>query len=58
MLVPLTQKCKFMMLVELIARQKIPLHLPETKELSNHEKWDLFDKHLQKHLKFQEGLKP
>jgi hypothetical protein len=25
--------------------------LPEIKELSNDEKWDLFDKHVQKHLK-------
>jgi hypothetical protein len=33
--------------VGLVARQKI----------SNEEKWDLFDKHVQKHLKFQEGVK-
>jgi hypothetical protein len=26
--------------------------LPKIKELSNDEKWDLFDKHVQKHLKF------
>jgi hypothetical protein len=32
--------------------------LPEIKELSNDEKWDLFDKHVQKHLKFQEDAKP
>jgi hypothetical protein len=32
--------------------------LPEFKELSNDEKWDLFDKHVQKPLKFQEGVKP
>jgi hypothetical protein len=31
--------------------------LPEIKELSNDEKWDLFDKHVQKHLKFQEDAK-
>jgi hypothetical protein len=31
--------------------------LPEIKELSNDEKWDLFDKPLQKHLKFQENAK-
>jgi hypothetical protein len=36
----------------LVARQKIPLNLMEIKELSNDEKWDLFDKHVQKHLKF------
>jgi hypothetical protein len=32
--------------------------LLEIKELSNDEKWDLFDKHVQKHLKFQEDAKP
>jgi hypothetical protein len=32
--------------------------LPKIKELSNDEKWDLFDKHVQKHLKFQEDAKP
>jgi hypothetical protein len=32
--------------------------LPEIKELSSDEKWDLFDKHVQKHLKFQEDAKP
>jgi hypothetical protein len=32
--------------------------LPEFKELSNDKKWDLFDKHVQKHLKFQEDVKP
>jgi diadenosine tetraphosphate (Ap4A) HIT family hydrolase len=32
--------------------------LPEIKELRNDEKWDLFDKHVQKHLKFQEDAKP
>jgi hypothetical protein len=57
MLVPLTQKRRFRALAGLIARQKIPLHLPEIKELSNDEKWDLFDKHVQKHLKFQEDAK-
>jgi aromatic ring hydroxylase len=57
MLVPLTQKRRFRALAGLIARQKIPLHLPEIKELSNDEKWDLFDKHVQKHLKFQEDEK-
>jgi hypothetical protein len=56
--VPLTQKRRFRALAELIARQKTPLHLPEFKELSNDEKWDLFDKHVQKHLTFQEGVKP
>jgi hypothetical protein len=34
------------------------LNLPEIKELSNDEKWDLFDKHVGKHLKFQEDAKP
>jgi hypothetical protein len=55
--VPLTQKCRFRALAGLIARQKIPLNLPKIKELSNDEKWDLFDKHVQKHLKFQEDAK-
>jgi hypothetical protein len=50
--VPLTQKRRFRVLAGLIARQKIPLNLPKIKELSNEEKWDLFDKHVQKHLKF------
>jgi hypothetical protein len=36
--VPLTQKRGFRVLVGLITRQKIPLHLPEIKELSNDEK--------------------
>jgi hypothetical protein len=52
MSVPLTQKCRFRVLVGLVARQKIPLNLPEIKELSNDEKWDLLDKHVQNHLKF------
>jgi hypothetical protein len=52
--VPLTQKRKFRALAGLVATQKIPLNLSEIKELSNDEKWDLFDKHVQKHLKFQE----
>jgi hypothetical protein len=56
--VPLTQKRRFRALAGLVARQKIPLHLPEFKELSNDKKWDLFDKHVQKHLKFQEDVKP
>jgi hypothetical protein len=56
--VPLTQKHRFRALAGLVARQKIPLNLPEIKELSNDEKWDLFDKHVQKHLKFQEDAKP
>jgi hypothetical protein len=56
--VPLTQKRRFRALVGLVARQKIPLNLPKIKELSNDEKWDLFDKHVQKHLKFQEDAKP
>jgi hypothetical protein len=50
--VPLTQKLKFTALAGLVARQKISLNFPEIKELSNDEKWDLFDKHVQKHLKF------
>jgi hypothetical protein len=54
MSVPLTQQRRFRALAGLIARQKIPLHLPEFKELSNDEKWDLFDKHMQKHLNFEE----
>jgi hypothetical protein len=56
--VPLTQKRRFRVLAGLVARQKIPLHLLEFKELSNDEKWDLFDKHVRKHLKFQEGVQP
>jgi hypothetical protein len=55
--VPLTQKHRFRALAGLVARQKIPLHLREIKELSNDEKWDLIDKHVQKHLKFQEDVK-
>jgi hypothetical protein len=55
--VPLTQKRRFRVLAGLVARQKIPLHKPEIKELSNDEKSDLFDKHVQKHLKFQEDAK-
>jgi hypothetical protein len=55
--VPLTQKRRFMAFVGLVASQKIPLNLPEIKELSNDEKWDLFDKHVQKHLKFQDDAK-
>jgi hypothetical protein len=54
---PLTQKRRWA-LAGLVARQKIPLNLPEIKKLSNDEKWDLFDKHVQKHLKFQEDVKP
>jgi hypothetical protein len=56
--VPLTQKRGFRALAGLVARQKIPLNLPEIKELSNDEKCDLFDKHVKKHLKFQEDVKP
>jgi hypothetical protein len=56
--VPLTQKRRFRALAGLVARQKIPLNLLEIKELSNDEKFDLFDKHVQKHLKFQEDAKP
>jgi hypothetical protein len=41
--VPLTQKHRFRVLAGLVARQKIPLNLPEIKELSNDEKWDLFE---------------
>jgi hypothetical protein len=55
--VPLTQKRRFRVLAGLVARQKIPLNLPKIKELSNDEKWDLFDKHVQKHLKIQEDAK-
>jgi hypothetical protein len=55
--VPLTQKRRFRALAGLVARQKIPMNLLEIKELSNDEKWDLFDKHVQKHLKFQEDAK-
>jgi hypothetical protein len=58
MSVSLTQKRRFRALAGLVARQKIPLNLPETKELSNDEKWDLFGKHVQKYLKFQEDAKP
>jgi hypothetical protein len=58
MSVPLTQERRFRALVGLVARQKLPLNLPEIKELSNDEKWDLFDKHVQEHLKFQEDAKP
>jgi hypothetical protein len=36
----------------------MPLDLPEIKGLCDDEKWDLFDKHVQKHLKFQEDAKP
>jgi hypothetical protein len=50
--VPLNLMRRFRALAGLVARQKIPLHLLEIKELSNHEKWDLFDKYVQKHLKF------
>jgi hypothetical protein len=56
--VPLTQKRRFRALAGLVARQKIPLNLSKIKELSNDEKWDLFDNHVQKHLKFQEEAKP
>jgi hypothetical protein len=56
--VPLTQKRRFRALAGLVARQKIPLQLLEIKELRNDEKWDLFGKHVQKHLKFQEDTKP
>jgi hypothetical protein len=45
----LTQKHRFRALSGLVARQKIPLNLSEIKELSNDEKWNLFDKHVQKH---------
>jgi hypothetical protein len=34
------------------------LNLPEIKKLRNDEKWYLFDKHVQKQLKFQEDAKP
>jgi hypothetical protein len=56
--VPLTQKRRFGALTGLVPRQKIPLNLPEIKELSNDDKWDLFYKHVQKHVKFQEDAKP
>jgi hypothetical protein len=58
MTVPLTQKRRFRVLAGLVARQKIHLNLPEIEELSNDEKWDLFVKLVQKHLKFQEDAKP
>jgi hypothetical protein len=58
MSVPKYQKRRFRVLAGLVAIQKIPLNLPEIKELSNNEKWDLFDKHVQKHMKFQEDAKP
>jgi hypothetical protein len=58
MLVPLTQKHRFRTLAGLIARHKIPLNLLQIKELSNDLKWELFDKHVQKHLKLQEDAKP
>jgi hypothetical protein len=58
MLVLLSQKRRFKALAGLVARQKIPLNLPEIKELSNDEKRDFFDKHVQKHLKFQDDTKP
>jgi hypothetical protein len=48
--VPFTQKRRFRALAGLVARQKIPLNFLEIKELRNDEKWDLFDKHVQKHL--------
>jgi hypothetical protein len=44
--VPLTQKRRFRELAGLVARQKIALNLLEIKEISNDEKWDLFDKHV------------
>jgi hypothetical protein len=56
--VPLTQKRRFRALAGLVAKQKIPLNLLEIKELSNDEKWDFFDKHVQKNMKFQEDAKP
>jgi hypothetical protein len=56
--VPLTQKHRFRALAGLVSRQNITLNLPEIKELRNDEKWDLFDKHVQKHLKFEEDTKP
>jgi hypothetical protein len=56
--IPLTQKRRFRALAGLVVRQKIPLNLLKIKDLSNDEKWDLFDKHVQKHLKFQEDAKP
>jgi hypothetical protein len=36
--VPLTQKRRFRVLAGLVARQKIPLNMPEIKDLSNDEK--------------------
>jgi hypothetical protein len=53
MQLPLTQKRRF----RALAGQKIPLNLQVIKELRNDEKWDLFDKHVQKQLKFQEDAK-
>jgi hypothetical protein len=43
MSVPLSLKRRFRALAGLIAKQKIPLNLPEINELINDEKWDLFD---------------
>jgi hypothetical protein len=48
--VPLTQKRMFRALAVLIARQKIPLHLPKMKKLSDEQKWYLFETYMQKHL--------
>jgi hypothetical protein len=50
--VRLTPKRRFRAKARLVARQNIPLHMPEFKQLSNDEKWALFDKHAQKHLAF------
>ena len=55
--VPLTQKRRFRALAGLIARQKIPLDLPEIKKLSDEQKWYLFETYMQKHLEFQEDMK-
>jgi hypothetical protein len=51
--VPLTQKRRFRALAGLVAKQKTPLNLPEIKELSNDEKWDLFQKHVYEDAKPQ-----
>ena len=55
--IPLTQKCRFRALAGLIARQKIPLDLPEIKKLSDEQKWYLFETYMQKYLEFQEDMK-
>ena len=57
MLVPLTQKRRFRVLLGLIATQKIPLDLTEIKKQSHEQKLYLFETYMQKHLEFQEDMK-